>query len=242
MKRNAYWVMVCVASFLACAVLFAVFYGPQSWASYEARRMLREEPRLAMVPQPVKDTAVNPEPGKSFSCFGYTFEVPWKDVDRIDNGKTLERIVFKSGRVLLLFDPKEKTDRIKTLQGGSALFGAEAMASNYNLENAILFMTPDKVSLRLSRNEAIRNTMFLMIKSTELKKEESALYSVQSRDLRGFQKGEPSRDKVIFLELFDDQDREVEVLVAPDKQGRAKITQADVNRIIQTIHPAAESK
>lgn len=242
MKRNAHWVMVCVASVLACATLFAVFYGFQTWAWYQTRRMFREEPQLAIVPQPLKDTTVNAAEGKDLVCFGYRFEVSWNDVDRVDEGKTFHRIIFKSGRVLIFFDPKEKIDRVAVMQESRPLFGPEAMASNYNLEKTILSVTPDRVSLRMPRNEAMGNFLLLGFKTVEIRKDESGLYSIEGRDVRGFQKGEPSRDRVTFLDLFDDKDHEFELWIASDKQGKAKITQADLNRIIQTLRRVEEGK
>jgi len=248
--RNARWVIVCIASLLVCAALFAFFYGVQASVWYSARQMAREEPRLAMVPQPLRDTTVNTAAGMPLSSFGYTFEVPWKDVGQVKERGQITSVVFKSGPAIVFFNPSGTTDLVKALQGRDptqaqqlrALYGQETMASDYDLEKAILSMTPDRVSIFMPRKQAIVNSTLLMMKSVKMRKEQSALYLVQTPNLRGFQKGDPSRDETTFLELFDNQDHRFEVWIAADKAGAVKITQADVNRIIQTLHPIAEAK
>lgn len=248
--RNAHWVMVCIVGVLVCGAVFTIFYGVQANAWYTARKMVREEPYLTMVPQPLKDTRINSSIGMPLSCFGYGFEVPWKDLDRLEEHERIARVVFKSGPVIVFFRPKGKAESVEALQGGDpvqaqqirALYGPETMASDYELERAILSMTPDQVSVFMPRNEAIRDSTLLLFKTFKVRREQSALYSVQTPNLRGFQKGDPSRDKSTALELFDYQDHRVEVLIGADRHGTVKITQADVNRIIQTLRPAPESK
>jgi len=230
---------------ICCTVALALFYGPRLIVYYYLHR---DEPVFTLTPQSLSDHATNAQEGRSFSQFGYEFEVPWKDVDRVDNLKSVARIYFKSGPVLIFFDPQKRIDRIKALdattQNGNALrvlFGPRAPISNYELLKAILSTTPQDVSPLTGTNDLFRNSMLLTLKLSELPNGVSYLYSIETPSFRGFQKGDPLHDKkVIILDLFNRQDHELELWVGRQQETSATITQADINRIVQTLHPTSE--
>jgi hypothetical protein len=51
--------------------------------------MLRYTPQKwwQEAPRPLTDMSVSSAPGKTFSYFGYKFEVPWTGVVRVDKGR-----------------------------------------------------------------------------------------------------------------------------------------------------------
>jgi hypothetical protein len=230
---------VSAAIVICCAAAFAVVYGPR-FIVYHFARDTYHDPLLAVIPQPLKDYTVNSREGMSFSQFGYEFEAPWKDVDRVDNLKSLTRIYFKGGQFVLFFDPNQKIDRLKVMQDAAAqngkdlrvLFGSEIPASNYQALNTILSTTPHHESHLIPSNDLVRNGLLLALKRSELVNGASCLYSVGTQNLLGFQKGDP----------LDKRDRHFEVWVGAQKGTSARITQADINRIVQTLHPIPEQK
>jgi hypothetical protein len=187
----------------------------------------------------------------SFSHFGYEFEAPWKDVNNVQTFKSLTRIYFKSGRTIVFFDPKQTLDRLKVMRDAATqkgkdlrvLFGSEVPASNYQLLNTILSTTPHHVSLLSPSNDLVRNSILLTFKRSELVNEPRCVYSIETQNLRGFQKGDPLRDeKATILDLFNERDQDLELWVAMQKGASARITQADINRIVQTLHPIPEPR
>jgi len=229
--------------------LLAIFLGPRL-VGYEILRSMRHgQPQLAMVPQPLKDTTASSAEGMAFSRFGYEFEIPWKDLSKINDYKTAASIFFKSGRVVMFMDPKQQIDRIKIMNEEAAkkgrdlqaVFGSEIVASNYQFVKAALSMTPNQVSMFKPGNEAARDLILLGNKGTEIVNAESGLYSVEANGFRGFQKGDPSRGEGrTLLELFDDQDHELVLMISTGNRTTAPVTQADVNCILQTLHPSIE--
>jgi hypothetical protein len=213
--------------------------------------MNQNDPRLALIPQPLKDYTASLQEGMSFSQFGYEFQVPWKDLDRVRNLKSLTMISFKSGKTVVLYDPKETLDRLKVMRDAATqegkdlrvLFGSEVPASNYQLLNTILSTTPHHVSLLSPSNDLVRNSILLTFKRSELVNEPTCVYSIETQNLRGFQKGDPLRDeKATILDLFNERDQDLELWVATQKGASATVTQADINRIVQTLHPIPEQK
>jgi hypothetical protein len=236
---------------IGCSTAVALVCSSRILAYYFARQMNHDDPRLALTPQPLTDYGANLTEGMSFSEFGYDFEVPWKDVDKVRRFKSLTMISFKSGQTVTFFDPQQTVDRIKIMREAavptgkdvSVLFGSEAMASNYQLLNTILSTTQRPISILTPSKELVRNWMLLTSKQSELINDPSHIYSIETPRVRGFQKGDPFRDqKATILNLFvDKQDHELQLWVAM-KESPARITQADINRIVQTLHPSSDPK
>ena len=243
-----------IAVVICCAAVVGSQYGTRVTNYYLARRLSRNAPQLAVVPIALSDYTVNSARGMTFSRYGYQFEIPWKDVSRIDEGEKVTRIVFNSGIVLVFFNPKSAPDRVKAMHEGAATlakndadlrlsegFGADTMASNYALMKAILTATPSDVSVLMSNNDSVRNLILLKLKKSEILAPEPGLFSVDNRSLHGFQQGQPAKNTwLIVLSLFDTQDREFDFYLAKDKGLEAEIGQGDVNRIVQTLRPVEE--
>ena len=236
---------ISVIGVLCGSVLLAMFLGPRLFPYYLVGKMRRREPLLATIPQPLKDSKAATAEGVTLSRYGYEFEIPWKDIDRINNLKTTTWVIFKSGRNVMVDDPSQKPDRIQVMREQAAedghdvrdLFGAATVASNYQLVNAELTMTPERVTLLMPGKELARDFTLLLLKGAEALNTESGLYSVEAHGFRGFQKGAPEagQDRVV-LQLFDAQDRELNLSIFVDSRKNAPITQGDVNRVIQTLH------
>jgi hypothetical protein len=243
MLKTSTWILI------GCAAVLALVCSSHILTYYFAREANHNDPLLTLTPQPLKDYRASSQGGMSFSQFGYAFEVPWRDLDKVDNRKSVTRIYFKGGQVVLFFDPKQTVNRLKVMQDAAAqngkdlrvLFGSEVPTSNYQVLSAILSTTPYRVSLLTPTNTLVRISILLTFKHTELINQPTSVYSVETHNLRGFQKGDPLRaERATILDLFNEQDQDLELWVATQKGSSAIITQADINRIVQSLHPTSE--
>jgi hypothetical protein len=77
--------------------------------------------------------------------------------------------------------------------------------------------------------------MLLIIKAISMAKAGSGIFSIQTRDFKAFQFENPqARPSRITVELFSN-DGGMEVIFM-QKAGAAAISQAEINRVIQSIH------
>jgi hypothetical protein len=84
--------------------------------------------------------------------------------------------------------------------------------------------------------------MLLLLKATAAP-EQSAIYSIQNTDFKGFQWGDPSAGpRYIVADLFaDDAGLEI-IFFGPGKGQPLGISQADINRVLQTVHKTADTR
>lgn len=240
-------VTLSVLGVLCGSVLFSIFFGSRLLAYQMVRSVQSNHPELELVPESLADSTINTADGTTLARFGYEFEVPWKDVATIPDDKTAIGIFFRSGRVVAFMDPKREVDRVKTMlesTAGSgkdprAVLGAETLASNYSLVKAILSVRPGQASLLTPTNEMIRRSILLLLKTLESVNTKSGLYSVEAHGFRGFQRGNPVHGtNRTLLQLFDAEDHEISIFISTSNPTTAPITQADVNRILQTLRRA----
>jgi len=226
---------------------FLWFFGVQAFSIWETRRAARKEPAVWTTPVQLLDLSVSQAQGKKLFYFGYVFEVPWDDIDQertkvIGTDKAI--IAFRSGNVISFWSgpPNELTSN---LQGDGKidqkslrqLLGDEAVQSDYAFKKAILNTTPAKFSLLTPRRLAIQQGMFFIMKATMLlPSAESGVFSLSTNEFKGFQYGHPqSPPKHLSVELFK-SDGHVDILFGQKLNGSTAISQADVNRVVQSIH------
>jgi hypothetical protein len=180
---------------------------------------------------------------------GFEFEVPWTDFDR-EKTKYFKRIViyaFQSGRVITVFGPnpshddllaateKNFDDKKGTL---TKLFGEETTKTDYVFRKTMLEQTPDQLKPWMNERESYRVSFLLLIKGISSVGGETGLFRVEEKGWKGFQYDDPAKKpKKVALELYDSEDRHVEILFSPGKGEGANITQSDVNRVLQTLTP-----
>ncbi len=211
---------------------------------FQTRKVSRENPVIRQVPQSLLTTSASAAPVSKLSYAGYDFEVPWSDLENeprvLTNGAALR---FKSGMGLLFLTspPKELVsslceEAVKAKPGTvRLLYGDDAVRSDYDLKRVMLETTPGKVNLFSSRRDVIRNSMLLILKISTLSKDaESGIFSISNERFKGFQIGNPEmHPQKVIVDLYSD-DGSVE-LVFRQQEGKLSISQADVNRVIQTL-------
>jgi hypothetical protein len=235
---------------LGIAVIFGTvylwFFGVQTFFALESRKIGREIPIVKSVPGELPDSSVSNAQGQKLSFMGIEFEVPWDDIDesksRIVGSWAL--IVFRSGRSIILCVGKPKDfmsnmfrDKIASPDLFTRLYGPEVLRSDYALKKAIFETTPSDITLLTSSGKAAALSSVLTIKAIMPPTTDWAIYNIQTKDMRGFQLGNPERrPRKMSLELNGD-DLEIEINIDQIQLGPSPaITQAEINRIIQSAH------
>lgn len=124
------------------------------------------------------------------------------------------------------------------------LLGTDAW-SDYAFTRAMLSSTPDQLTPFTFRREGARLTWLLMFKSVEVAghNNNSGIFIINASDFRGFQYGNPesrqsripeSRRSEVDDDLYSDKGF-VEFSFSSSPPNNAPISQADINRVIQTV-------
>lgn len=248
LSRRLIW----LGAFLVICVVYAWLFGVQTFCAIEARRIGQQIPIVKSIPVDLEDLSISRMHGKRLSFMGAEFEVPWDDVDE---GKT--RIVgnwvlihFRSGNSIILcvspphgFIDNLSRDKTPDPQVFAAMYGSEVLRSDYALHKAIFEATPSQINLLTPSNRAAGLTMVLMVKGLMITTTDRAIYNIRSKDFKGFQLGNPTnRPKKMSLKLYAD-DIEFEINISQNNsESTAAITQAELNRIIQTVRKAAHAE
>jgi hypothetical protein len=226
---------------LCCGIVIVGIFSPQISACYVAHHLGRSNALLNTVPQPLTRNDLAPSTGLTMRRFGIEFECPWKAVDLVNDYGAIGTIRFTSGQGLTVFGPSSQSgwaaiEETKGADGVSlgGIIGIDG-SSGFEWVNSILRITPEQISIFMPRAAAKRSAMLLTLKSFVATGAETGLFTINTARLKGFQKGDPSRHPAsIQVDLFDDQNREVQYWFRTKQGSGAEITQADINRILQT--------
>jgi hypothetical protein len=247
MKFNWRRVLIGFGIVVGAAYLYLLVFG----APFVLTKRDFKDPAMWKVPVAIPNLAVSSAPGLKLSYFGWEFEVPWEDLDASKTrpiGKPpwqWQVIGFHSGRLIifirrpanhwskLLFPPSDSyTERVYNRW----LFGADS-SSDYSFTHAMLEATPDQLSPFTFRGEGTRLTLLLMFKSGEIVVHDakSGIFMIDTSGFRGFQYGNPesSQSQIDDVLYSDKGDVEFRFWSCPPK--KAPISQASINRVIQTV-------
>ena len=202
----------------------------------------------------MKDQTVSQASGSRLSYFGYEFEVPWNDLDEAQtklypkDKPTRVVLVFRSGlRLMITSLPSRElingiSGQLKTSPNDmEAIFGHEAMMSDYNFVKTLYEFTPDTMhhwsaSSRIFSREAV----LLILKSlAPAKCAETGIFNVQNQTLKGFQQGNAeTRENGVVVDLYSDEGGLELIFAERNYKASARVTQPEINRIIQSLHKA----
>jgi hypothetical protein len=158
-------------------------------------------------------------------------------------------LTFRSGLAMIVcINPPDNfihglaKDKTPDPQIFKVLYDPEVLRSDYTLYKAMYETTPRQITLLTPPNRAMRLGMVLLIKAIMPPTTDWAIFNVHSPEFKGFQLGDPvRRPQKMCVELVSD-DLELEISFMQNPKGpRPPITQAELNRIIQSVHksPAA---
>jgi len=223
-----------------CAIAFGVsciylqVFGVATWfVVVKGRNLAGKDPALWKTPVALQDLSISIAPGRKVSYLGYTFDLPWSDLDeqRTRLYKGWQLIAFHSGRSIFFAAlPSSASETALSRRNGD-----ETINSNYAFVRAMLEMTPEKIGLFTPEREAVRGITQLLLKSTQIlvNNGESGIFLIQNKNFRGFQYGNPdSRPYDVVDDLFADKGR-LHFVFCEERCGG--ISQAEINRVIQSV-------
>jgi hypothetical protein len=228
-------------------VLYMWFFGVQTIYVWETRRSASKNPIYWIRPVELLDLSISKGPSRKISYLGYEFEIPWNDVDEAKtsvHGTKIATVGFHSGNVITIWN-KPVGDFVNMMVDDARidrndlaqLIGNNAIQSDYAFERAVLQFTPNDVSIFTSKKKAIQHGTLVMMKLFFLPTgSETGVYSIRTKEFMGFQYGRPLNPfGHLSVELYG-TDAHVQIIFSQKTNGAVAISQADINRVVQTLH------
>lgn len=211
---------------------------------------LRNDPRLWVVPKPLRLVSAPDLDGKLLSYFGYEFESPWTEVKLERKLESIVILNFSSGQVLCVLDPAHSVDELGLMKREAVrrgvdltnVLGEEATRSRYALLTWTWSLTPGDLRLLSPRQKMVANSVFLRMKKIWMERLKGGVYSFQTNWLHGIQEGDPWQDDMVIIRAFDTQDHKIELWVGSEKGANRKPTQDEINRVLCSLRPTATSQ
>jgi hypothetical protein len=241
-RSKVFWIAITFAAVLAWA------FGFQTWAWHEARRMDKSDPCLALIPRSLPDESSSRGAAIKQTYFGYEFEAPWPRPVAAKQAPFLVDLIFHGDYAVVFFNPAERRNLLDDTtaierhpnmkDAMAAMIGRDAAQSNYDFFRNIFNITPAQVLPTLSKREANRRLTLLRMKGIDCGRKPSAFYFFQFQNLRCFQIGDPAVERSFEVRCFDPSDHELSFLFGVRENSGLKMSQMEVNRVIQSLRPA----
>jgi hypothetical protein len=109
------------------------------------------------------------------------------------------------------------------------VFGQDALQSDYALTRLMLETTPNRVTLRTGRKDAIATLVMLMVKGLATPPADSGIFLVHTNEFEGFQYENPAlHPKRVLVDLFA-PDQSLEFTFLLNYEGASpSVSQADI--------------
>ena len=223
---------------------YVLLLGLQTMFYFQVKYWASSAPFLKEVPQPLPSTTASPVQEKNLQFYGVNFAAPWKGIASQKSGDSEAEVIFNAGPVIVFFNPQGEKDIIGGIREGDpdtyhryqAVFGQNLFASNYDLYLAVFGASPAAVSPFMSRDKVERIGTLLEWKLAFAENGASAIYTLQANGMQGLQFGDPSRDRVIVVRLFDSRKGQYRLLFS-SKAGPGTFPQSDINCVLDSFQP-----
>jgi hypothetical protein len=235
---------------LVLAIIFVTIYATGIiWEQYadwrEINVFLRENPNLANVPIPLPDKSVANLDGSRLELVGLSMQVPWKEIWRRWDFKTVSTVSFKDGPGLDIFDLSRAMVMERAIQSHTKdkqeveaerrLVGSHALNCCHDLMASELTVKPSELRWWNTFLTRHRTLVRLERKSMDIG-DSNAIFEISAGEMRGFQMGNPAAAPYgVTLELFDRNDRRHEIRISQYRANHPFLTQAEVNAIVASI-------
>jgi hypothetical protein len=246
MKEKRSWQQRIISILICLGACWLFYAGVMNWMAWHyAREVSRSHQNLGIVPTPLRETTTEELKGPRIGKFGFSFQVPWEEIDHDRTTETVALMSFKEGVGLAIFNPDTVPDGAKTMRGSTArqfatmtsVFGAQALSSNYELMVAEVRATPADVKWWAGRSRNVRSIILLTDKSLDLR-DATAIHEIRSGTMRGFQFGDPGVLPCwVNLDLFDAADRHYRIWITGKDKSAPCVTQAQINGLVASIRP-----
>ena len=226
---------------------YVLLFGLQTLIYFEARHWAALSPFLRDVPLPLPSTVASPIQEKGLSFYGFQFGAPWKGIDKQNSQNDRSEIDFKSGAVLLFFNPEGEKNIVDSIRTGNpetyqqyrTIFGPDFFSTNYALYDAVYGASPATISPVMSKEKAVRVSTLLQWKLAFGAYGAKTIYAFQAGNIRGLQFGDPATDHVVVVRLFDSHEQQMRLLFTSKSAQPGVISQADINCVVDSIQPAS---
>jgi hypothetical protein len=231
---------------IALGLSYALIFGKPTDIVWTMKKEAAKNSRLSVVPIPLSNTSISQEKGTTENFFGYQFEVPWQEGEKKQRDSIAVLFSHSGQEAVMFFDPGGERGFIRMLKETPGLqvgylnpvYGRENVQSDYEFVRAALNTTPSQLSLFLPWSKEVYAANLLRMKEVFLLEQQDGLYSFEFGQLRGFQQGDPVRDKNVVVEAYDAGDRKFKFIFSSKSGPNGGMTQPDVNRVLQTLRPA----
>ncbi|MGH9710492.1 MAG: hypothetical protein ACRD37_08090, partial [Candidatus Acidiferrales bacterium] len=109
-------ILALITLVIGCYVLF---FGLQTLIYFEARHWAAATPFLADIPHPLPSIVASPIQEKNLSFYGFQFAAPWKGIAKQDSQNDRSQVDFKSGAVLVFFNPEGEKNIVDSIRTGN---------------------------------------------------------------------------------------------------------------------------
>lgn len=224
--------------------VYVLLFGLQTMFYFQAHRWASSSPFLNEVPQRLPSTTASPIQEKDLSFYNMSFAAPWKGIAAQKPGPLQSEVDFKDGPIIVFFDPGAERDILNGIRDGDvdtyhryqAVFGADLFPTNFDLYESVYSASPARISPFMRQDGMERIGTLLGWKLAFAANGASAIYSVSTNGMRGLQFGDPSRDRMIVVRMFDSHNHQYRLLLT-SKAGPGTFPQEDINCVLDSLKP-----
>jgi hypothetical protein len=243
-KKNAIWV---VSSIVVGWLIYVEALNLIAW--HFARQTALKYPNLAVLPEPLPDRTVAELSGITIEHFGFSFQVPWKNIDKQRDFSTISLFNFGDGPSLIIYSSSTHPDLVTLMRnsgiqrdrGADELFGSDALRSSYDLAAAELHAQPTQARWWANRRQNVRTGILLGFKGMYIT-DADQIYDLNYPGMRGFQLGDPAIPPYkVKLDLYDKSDRHYEIVITGKDRNHPFVSQAEINAIAASLHSTEAS-
>lgn len=206
-----------------------------------ARSLPTIDPEINLVPAALPDTSVAVLSGERIERFGFSLQLPWKEIDYDNTSKDLAILLSKNHGLMMIENPFSSSGSAGSMRlfaNSVPALRQESLHSNYALASTAMAEKTEQVKWWKTPGQNTKDFILLVMKSTIQGEGEcrGGLYVVNFGEVRGFQQGRPSvAPYCVKLDLFDSAGLHYEITIEPHK-GRHAMTQAEINAIVASLH------
>jgi len=232
---------------IAILYLLGFLFGPPILILYTIHREAKAFPAINVTPQPLADYSVSDAPGKTISCFGYEFTVPWNTNFTEKGGNGIAGLKFESGQNLILF-VSPNTDGLLADVAKDPSMHMEALRDifpelikrpPYDQFAALYSTTPSSIHSFGSRADSYRGMTLLTMKTIAAPAGlQTGMFSFDFAGKRGFQIGDPRKSNRLLLDIFEVDGHNIEIVLSTKDTNQ--LTQPEVNRIVTSLHSSPQ--
>lgn len=226
--------------------LLMVKFGLQTITWIEGKMWAAQSPWIKVVPQALPAPNA-PVKGQIVRAFDFQVSSPWPGNPKPKPQETNVAFQYDTGQVLVFFDPGTQIDTLHAIQSSNPLefqkfsnvFLGTPIGSNFELYGNVYGASPDRLSPFMNSAEAVRINALLLWKLSFGEDLPCAgqFYSFDWKDIHGFQFGDPAKGRPVAVRAFDDRSHQFRFILTAVNGENGKITQDDINQILQTIQP-----